>query len=116
MNEARSKELSSLGLFERKYLLGDWRTTLVLSWSELKVVTSILLPSVTLLTYLASFNFLNCPFIGTPLPFTEVGHILQRMPQSTRILFLAYCGVALSLLKEFNNEVVEPYMVWLSRL
>ncbi|KAF8139973.1 glycosyltransferase family 59 protein [Boletus edulis] len=27
-----------------------------------------------------------------------------------RILYLVFCGVALSLLKEYNNEVVEPYM------
>ncbi|KAF9243830.1 glycosyltransferase family 59 protein [Melanogaster broomeanus] len=32
------------------------------------------------------------------------------MSQDTRMLYIAYCGVAVSLLKEFNNEVTEPYM------
>ncbi|KIJ22240.1 glycosyltransferase family 59 protein [Paxillus involutus ATCC 200175] len=32
------------------------------------------------------------------------------MSPGTRILYLSYCGVAVSLLKEFNNAVTEPYM------
>ncbi|KIJ68711.1 glycosyltransferase family 59 protein [Hydnomerulius pinastri MD-312] len=32
------------------------------------------------------------------------------MSSGKRILYLAYCGAAVSLLKEFNNEVTDPYM------
>ncbi|KAF9229623.1 glycosyltransferase family 59 protein [Gyrodon lividus] len=32
------------------------------------------------------------------------------MSPDTRILYLAYCGVAVSLLKEFNDVVTDPYM------
>ncbi|KAH7883874.1 glucosyltransferase [Phlebopus sp. FC_14] len=32
------------------------------------------------------------------------------MSSDTRVLYLAYCVVAVSVLKEFNNEVTEPYM------
>jgi alpha-1,2-glucosyltransferase len=38
------------------------------------------------------------------------------MSPGTRILYLSYCGVAVSLLKEFNNAVTESYMVSVSHL
>ena len=38
------------------------------------------------------------------------------MPPDTRFLYLVYCAVALFLLREFNKQVTEPYMVCLSRL
>jgi len=33
------------------------------------------------------------------------------MSSDTRILYLVYCGVAVTVLKEFNAVVTEPYMV-----
>lgn len=73
--------------------------------------------------YITCHSLSTCTF--APVGYTHLlssqstsaqPRLLQQMPLNTRILFLAYCGVALSLLKKFNNEVVEPYMVWLSCL
>lgn len=33
------------------------------------------------------------------------------MSSDTRILYVVYCGVAVTVLKEFNAVVTEPYMV-----